>query len=219
VSRPKPEQKVIEPYSKADIEAMLATCARGTPYTRPGKRECSNARPTAGRDRAIILLLLDTGVRASEITGDPMLDRHPLRIQDVDQRNLRVKVEGKGAKERIIPISAPTSKAVWRYLVTRPDADPIDALILSNTGYELSRTGLLKLVQRLGKRAGIFNAYIHRFRHTFAINFLRNGGNALELKRLLGHTSLDMVERYVAIAQVDVERAHRRASPVANWRL
>lgn len=219
VSRPRAEQQAIEAYSKEDVTAMLEACARTTSYIRTGKRECSNARPTALRDRAIILLLLDTGARASEITGDPMLDRLPLQIQDADQRNLRIKVMGKGAKERIIPISVTTSKAIWRYLLTRPDAEPTDALILSSTGYELSRTGLLRIVQRLGKRASISNAYIHRFRHTFAINFLRNGGNALELKRLLGHTSLDMVERYVAIARVDIERAHKKASPVTNWRL
>jgi transcriptional regulator with XRE-family HTH domain len=52
-----------------------------------------------------------------------------------------------------------------------------------------------------------------------AYNFLRNGGKTLELQRLLGHTSLAMVKRYVAIAEVDLERAHRRASPVSNWDL
>ena len=219
VSRPKPEQPVIEPYSKKDVSAMLASCARTTSYSRPGKRECSNARPTALRDRALVLLLLDTGMRVSEITGDKMVDRLPLLLQDVDRRNLRVKVTGKGAKERIIPISPSTSKAIWRYLVTRPDAEPSDPLFLGRAGYELSNTALLRVVKRLGQRAGISNVYIHRFRHTFAINFLRNGGNALELKRLLGHSSLDMVERYVRLAQVDIERAHRRASPVTNWRL
>jgi site-specific recombinase XerD len=219
VSRPKPEQQAIEPYSQDDVTAMLDACARSIPYTRPGQRECTNARTTAQRDKAIILLLLDTGARVSEITGDPALGRPPLQVQDVDQRNLRIKVTGKGAKERLIPISAPTSKAIWRYLLTRPDAEPTDALILSSTGYELSRTGLLRIIQRLGRRADIPNAYVHRFRHTFAINFLKNGGNALELKRLLGHTSLDMVERYVAIARVDLERAHKKASPVTNWRL
>jgi len=219
VPRPKPEKQAIEPYSKEDVKAMLAACARTATYTRPGKCECSNARPTADRDRAIILLLLDTGMRASELTGDPSLERPPLRIQDVDQRNLRVKVIGKGAKERILPISSITARAIWRYLLTRLNARPEDALFLANSGHELTRAGLLRVVQRLGQRAGIQNAYIHRFRHTFAINFLRNGGNALELQRLLGHTSLEMVQRYVAIAQVDVEEAHRRASPVSNWRL
>jgi site-specific recombinase XerD len=220
IPRPKPEQTAIVPYSKEDVQAMLAVCKKSKPYTRSGKRQCSNTRPTAERDRAIILLLLDTGVRVSEVTGDPKNDLLGLRIQDVDRRNLRIKVMGKGSKERILPISSSTSKAIWRYLLQRPNADPIESLFLSSKDdYPLTRSGILQLIRRLGQRAGIPDAYPHRFRHTFAINFLRNGGNALELKRLLGHSTLEMVQRYVSIAQVDVENAHKRASPVSNWHL
>jgi site-specific recombinase XerD len=60
---------------------------------------------------------------------------------------------------------------------------------------------------------------IPRFRYSFAINFFRNGGNSLELQCLLDYATLEMVKRYVALAQVDLENAHRRASLVANWRL
>ena len=62
-------------------------------------------------------------------------------------------------------------------------------------------------------------AYPHRFRHTFAINFLRNGGNAYALQMALGHASMDMVRKYLALAQTDIAAAHLIASPVANWRL
>jgi len=220
VTPPEPKQPAIDPFSRTDVEAMLAACERTGPYTRPGKRECSNTRPTAARDRAIILLLLDTGARASEICAEPRKTTPGLCIQDVNHRNLIIKVLGKGDKERILRISPSTSKSIWRCLVERPEATPTDPLFVSTHGGKaLTTSGLLQLIRRLGERAGIPNAYPHRFRHTFAVNFLRNGGNALELQYLLGHSSLEMVRRYVKLAQVDVESAHRRASPVTNWNL
>ena len=76
-----------------------------------------------------------------------------------------------------------------------------------------------ELLQRVGERAGVRKVHPHRFRHTFAVNFLLNRGNVFALQRILGHTSLEMVNRYLAIAQADIEQAHREASPVANWLL
>jgi site-specific recombinase XerD len=79
--------------------------------------------------------------------------------------------------------------------------------------------GLVFLTGKLvGKRAGV-HAYPHKFRHTGATMFLRNGGNVFELKEILGHSTMEMVQRYVHLAQVDIAEAHRRASPVHNWDL
>ena len=80
---------------------------------------------------------------------------------------------------------------------------------------------------RLGAKAGVSDCHPHRFRHTFAVNFLRNGGNAFGLQMALGHTTLQMVQTYLALAQADpstalrtgLDAAHRKASPVENWRL
>lgn len=72
---------------------------------------------------------------------------------------------------------------------------------------------------RLGAKAGVQDCHPHRFRHTFAVNFLRNGGNAFEIQMALGHTTLQMVQTYLALAQADLDAAHRKASPVENWRL
>jgi site-specific recombinase XerD len=78
---------------------------------------------------------------------------------------------------------------------------------------------LTRLVRTIGERAGVEHVHPHRFRHTFAITFLRNGGNLFSLQELLGHTTLDMVRRYAHIAKVDVEAAHKTAGPVDNGRL
>ncbi len=80
-----------------------------------------------------------------------------------------------------------------------------------------TRDNLGNLLKRIGDRAGVSNIHPHRFRHTFAINYLRNGGNVFALQAMLGHTTLDMVKRYLQIMQIDLEREQQKASPVDNW--
>jgi len=211
IKRPNPEKPAIKPYTRDDIEAMLTACNQTEPYTRPGKRPCRNTRPTALRDKAVILVLVDTGVRASELCR--------ITIQDLDKRNKRVFIWGKGAKERIVYIDASTTRAIWHYLTTRPDARPDDHLFVTQQGRPLSRDRLYHLINSIGARANIPHANVHRFRHTFAINFIRNGGNAYTLQRLLGHSTMEMVRTYLALAAQDDSDSHRQASPVANWHL
>jgi len=211
VPRPKPEQRAIEPFTRDQIRDLLDACERSRPYSRPGKRTSDHARPTALRDKAIVYLLLDTGLRASELTA--------LRCYDLDLKNQHVKVMGKGSKERILPISPRTAKTLWRYLASDPDRTEGDPLFTSRLGRAYTPNGLLQMIRRLGDRAGVPHAHPHRFRHTFAITFLRNGGHVYALQRILGHSTLDMVRRYLAIAQADVDQAHHTASPVSNWRL
>jgi site-specific recombinase XerD len=74
------------------------------------------------------------------------------------------------------------------------------------------------LVNRIGDRAGVSNAHPHRLRHTFAVTFLRNGGNVKTLQELLGHESLEMVMLYVKLAEQDIDGAVKH-SPVDNWRI
>jgi integrase/recombinase XerD len=113
-----------------------------------------------------------------------------------------------------------TAKTLWRYLTTERKDEPFNApLFLGSEGDPLNRDALLKLLIRLGVKAGVQDCHPHRFRHTFAVNFLRNGGNAFELQMALGHTTLQMVQTYLALAQANLDAAHRKASPVENWRL
>jgi integrase/recombinase XerD len=75
------------------------------------------------------------------------------------------------------------------------------------------------LLKRLGSRGNVDDVHPHRFRRTAAIQFLRNGGNLFALQKMLGHETLDMVRRYVELADSDLEEAHKTASPVDNWNL
>jgi site-specific recombinase XerD len=87
------------------------------------------------------------------------------------------------------------------------------------TNRAISRDNLLNMVVATARRAGVAKANLHKFRHTFATNFLRNGGNLLELKRLLGHESLATLQIYVELSQADLSRALRTASPADRWRV
>ena len=77
----------------------------------------------------------------------------------------------------------------------------------------------LCLVGRLGERAGVKNVHPHRFRHTFATEYLRNHGQMLALKDLLGHSDFEMVEHYAHFVAADVQHDHENASPVDNWKV
>ena len=83
----------------------------------------------------------------------------------------------------------------------------------------MNRDQLLNALRALGRLAGISGVNVHRFRHTFAVNYLRNGGDPWSLQMMLGHSTMEMVKTYLALAQADLEKNHQIASPVDNWRL
>ncbi len=200
---PKPQDRPdqVQPFSDDHLLHLIAQ-SRKTTHPR--------------RDEAIILLLLDTGLRASELCG--------LSVCDLDLQEQCITVRhGKGDKVRNVPISSPTRKALYHYLNER-ESEPGEALFLSDRGHAagdgLTRIGLMRLINRLCHSAGIQGVRCspHTLRHSFALGFLKNGGNQFSLMALLGHTSLAMTSRYVALSQADVARQHRHYSPVANLR-
>jgi integrase/recombinase XerC/integrase/recombinase XerD len=168
---PKPRQPVIEVFTEEELQKLLNACGRSETYKRPGKRRCSNRRPTALRDKAIILTLLDSMVRVSELCA--------MRRSDTNPKDGRVKVVGKGDKERWVPISPETSQVIWQYVASRDAAKPrfADYVYLTAQGRPMSWDGVGLLLRRIGRRVDV-KANPHKFRHTGATMFLRNGGNA-----------------------------------------
>jgi integrase/recombinase XerD len=145
-----------------------------------------------------------------------------LKVGDVNLQGNSIKVlVGKGKKERVVYFGRRSAKSLWKYLLPRLDTmQPNDQLFLvdyPNDPRPMNRKVLLHLLKRIGARAGVPNVYPHRFRHTMAINYLRNGGDVFTLQNLLGHSNLETVKRYARIAQMDCARVHQTASPVDNW--
>ena len=208
---PKVERKDITPFTEEEVRAIMGALNRSRIYVRGGQN-IDHSLGSFERNRAIVLLFLDVGIRATELCD--------LKIEDLDNRNNRIFVRhGKGMKERMLPFSPRTGQMIWRYLASRKDSDPQDALFVSKLNRPMSRQKLSEMFRVIGSRANVKGVYPHRFRHTFAIQYLRNGGNAYTLQMMLGHSTLDMVKRYLSLAQLDIDNMHRRASPVDNWRL
>lgn len=212
VERPRFQRKKIVAYREDEVQAMLVACAKADAWRTPTGKIARGKRPTADRDRAMIVTLVDTGLRASELCD--------LRMRDYDRERGSLFVrEGKGGKERTVYAGDATKRLIWRYLLGRKDAKPSDPLFATTTGRALDRNNLRHTLQRIGERAGVSNVTVHRFRHTYAITFLRNGGSPLVLQELLGHEKLETVRIYTALAQVDLEAAQRASSPADGWDL
>jgi site-specific recombinase XerD len=137
------------------------------------------------RDHAVLMLMLDSGLRLSEVIG--------LRAADLEVEAGYVKIMGKGAKERIVPFGASTQKSLWRYYSHYRRQVANDAFFLQLDGRPLSKNSLTLVFKRLGQRAGVRRLHTHLCRHTFATQYLINGGDVFSLQQTLGHTTLEMV--------------------------
>jgi site-specific recombinase XerD len=182
--RPRVPHKLVEPLSDEALRRLLDGAST--------------------RDRAILLLFFDTGLRLSELAGLRSADLRP---------DGSVKVMGKGARERIVPVGSTARQALARYL--RQGDDAADGVIFrSRRGGALGWRGIQQAFRRMKLRAGIpGRCSPHTLRHTFARAYLINGGDAFSLQRILGHATLDMVKRYVELADTDLAQRHRAASP------
>jgi len=196
---PAAPQRVIPAFTPSQIHRLLDAI--------------DTATPQGYRDYVMVLTLLDTGLRISELTG--------LRLCHVSIEDGQVKVLGKGGKERVVPVGRQVAGHLWRYISwcrPEPAAARMDLVFLTGDGRPLTRYRAEKRMAEYGRRAGIAGVRCspHTLRHTAAVTFLRNGGDVFSLQRMLGHSSLEMTRHYCQIADVDVKRAHMTASPVDN---
>jgi site-specific recombinase XerD len=155
------------------------------------------------RDRAVIRLLLDTGIRRAELAG--------LRVEDIDRDQDVAVVMGKGRRPRTVPYDHDAAKEIDRYLRARkahPRAD-LPWLWLGKKG-RLTENGIAQLLRRRGREAGLEGLHPHLFRHTFAHQQLADGMQETSLMRIAGWKSRQMVARYGASA------GHERA--IAEYR-
>ncbi len=161
------------------------------------------------RDQVIVFLLADCGLRLGELAG--------LRMEDIHLDEGYVKVMGKGAKERPIPLGDVTGQRIVAYLEEERPETSAERLLVTDEGKPLSKGGIRTLIRRLGKRAGLkARVYPHKLRHTAAREFLRNGGNVFTLQEILGHETLEMTRRYVYLDLDDLKTNFASASPMDN---
>ena len=139
-----------------------------------------------------------------------------LKLSDIDLHNQSIIVQaGKGNKQRQVRFGNGAAKALWRYLRVRGD-NHSPYLWIGYRGDPLSPYGIQQMVRKLAKRCGI-SVHPHLLRHTFAISYLRNGGDVFSLQYGLGHSRLDIVKIYLgSLGYEDLARVHQRVSPVDN---
>ncbi|MGH7459341.1 MAG: tyrosine-type recombinase/integrase [Longimicrobiaceae bacterium] len=190
--------------------------------TRPRMEELladASARAQGGgfgplRDLAAVELFYSTGVRLSELAG--------LNVDDLDLVSERMRVMGKGRKERIVPVGGPAVRAVRRYyperdrLLEKSRGGDKRAVFLSRAGKRVTPRRVQQVVTGFLKRtAGEQELSTHALRHTFATHLLDAGADLMAVKELLGHASLSTTQIYTHTSKERLMRVYRQAHPRA----
>ncbi len=194
LKKPKPEKRIIQALTAGELDRLF--------------KECSRNNALDVRNKAILSILLDCGLRVSELAS--------LNLDDVniDNGSLLVK-HGKGNKQRVVRIGVKAQKILWKYVTLYRKGNG-NSLFLNRSGEPLDVIGVKILIKRLGNRAKV-KVHPHQLRHTFAISFLRAGGDVFSLQYLLGHSTLQMTQRYLqSLNANDAANAHKKFSPLDN---
>ncbi len=209
-----PTATLESPRAKRKLPRFLTVDQALRVVEAPGHDETRDPR-LARRDAAILELLYGSGLRVSELAG--------LAVGDVDRAQARVRVLGKGGKERIAPLGGPAIEALDAYLAVRgtlrpkvPRAPLPDALFLGKYGTPLTARAVQDVVRRYGDRTGRGDLHPHALRHTCATHLLDAGADLRSIQQLLGHASLSTTQRYTHLTVDRLMEAYDRAHPMAH---
>lgn len=176
------EKEIKKPFSDVEIDAIRCACK-----TR--------------KQRAIVELLLTSGVRVAELSG--------LNMTDINFDDLSVFVRnGKGAKDRVTYITQVSAKYVKDYLDSR--TDDCEALIVNQSKKRIDAGGVRFILRELGKISGVSNIHPHRFRRTFATGLAKRGMEIQEIQKLLGHSNIATTMTYVYTDDAKVNASYRK---------
>lgn len=192
---PKAPVKLMEPLTPDEISRVIKSIDRNT--------------LTGARNYAMLVTLLDTGLRASELAN--------ITLGNLDLTEGFIKAMGKGSKERIVPIGKFVRMTLWNYIERiRPRYDGSDNnyLFLALGGKPMLVNTVKLFFSRLAKVSGVKRLHAHLCRHTFAINYLMNGGDIFSLREILGHTTLEMVNHYLHFTSSQITAQHHKYSPM-----
>ena len=206
VFRP-PKDSPIEPYQREHKEKFLAVLDHDWKVARTPRQ-----RMLAARDKAIVSLLLESGLRLQELAD--------LCLEDIDLNDHRVTVRfGKQGKSRLSGFGPQTKKALWRYLSLRPAKVEGNKLWVTEEGRPLSSRGIQEIFRRVKRDAGLehVRGLVHKCRHTFATDLLEHTGDMKACQILLGHSTMRMTQRYTEHVQAEHALKYYSSGGPLDW--
>lgn len=197
VSLIKQEKKIKETYTDVELKLLLK---------KPNIKQCSFAEY---RNWVTTNYLLATGNRLSTVCN--------LKIKDIDFQNHEISLTKlKNRRHYVIPLSTRLEKILYDYLLYRK-GDPDDFLFCNQYGEKMQNWGLASAIKRYNHSRGVEKTSIHLYRHTFAKNWILNGGDIFRLKSILGHSSIDIVKEYADMFGADLKRDFDEFNPLDNF--
>ena len=196
------------------IRAPRFVCKEVLPFTRDEIDRLIKAA-TSRRNRALLLVMLDTGLRVSELARLEMKDLN------LEEGTLAVRPfqTGLKSKARLVFMGKVSRKALWTYLTEREGAGSTAPLFATAQGGPLNRTSIKNIVARIGVRALVANVHPTASGIHLRLNTCEDRGIFFRSSGSSGHSSLEMVKRYLHLVDDDAQSAHQKASPVDRFRL